>query len=158
VFDGVRDVGLLPIDTCFVERAVEELSCWSHERVASAVFLVTGLFANEHDARRSSSFPENRLRRVRVERTTPAVLHGLRECRERQTLGKKGLSAHRRPQPAARADAGSAAEQVRWRRFFKEVALLIAYLSQSLLKYAKTSPCFAQRSSRPAHSVSSECE
>src|SRR4030095_8216674 len=113
--------GLLPIDTRFAERTVEQLSCWSHEWFAGLVLLVARLFADEHDARRSSPFPEHGLRRVRIERTTAATLHGICERGERRAVGKKGFRVHRASQPAAGADAGSAIEPVR-RSFFNKMA------------------------------------
>ena len=50
VFDGVRNVGGLAIDGRVGQCAVEEFSGGADERLAGAVFLVTRLLADEHDA------------------------------------------------------------------------------------------------------------
>jgi hypothetical protein len=41
-------VGLLALDAGFLQRAVEHLSGRSDERFAGEVFLVAGLFADQH--------------------------------------------------------------------------------------------------------------
>ena len=48
VLDRVGDVGEVPVDARRVERLVQEFSCRTDERFTDAVFLIAGLFADEH--------------------------------------------------------------------------------------------------------------
>jgi hypothetical protein len=62
VFDRVSDVDVLTIDASLNESAVEDAAGGSDEGFAGAVFDVSRLFADEHDARVSGPFTENSLR------------------------------------------------------------------------------------------------
>ena len=49
MFYGVRDIDFLTVDASFDEGGVEELACRSDEGTALEVFLISRLFADEHD-------------------------------------------------------------------------------------------------------------
>jgi hypothetical protein len=50
VFDCVRDVDALPFKTCRRQALVEYSAGRTDKRTALAVFLVAGLFSNQHDS------------------------------------------------------------------------------------------------------------
>jgi hypothetical protein len=64
VLHGIGDVNFGSVNSSFDERAVEQLSGWSHEWPAIEVLIIPGLFADQHDfgARRTSA--KNRLRGI----------------------------------------------------------------------------------------------
>jgi hypothetical protein len=67
MLDGVGDVRITPADARQLERAVEHASRGAHEGPAGEVFLISGLFANEHE--RCVAWPgaENGLRTALIE-------------------------------------------------------------------------------------------
>jgi hypothetical protein len=64
MFDHVRNINFGAIDSHFNQNLIEQLSRGARKRVTLAVFLISGLLANEHDPRPRGPFPENRLRRI----------------------------------------------------------------------------------------------
>ena len=73
MFYGVGDVDFLAVDAGFYQGAVEHQPGRSHERFAGKVFLVAGLFADQHDLRSLRAFAEHRLRRAFPEVAGAAV-------------------------------------------------------------------------------------
>ena len=52
----VRHIHLAAIDPCFFKSAVHDLSCGSNKRFPSDVFVISRLFANQHDRCAPGSF------------------------------------------------------------------------------------------------------
>jgi hypothetical protein len=61
VFHYVRYVDRFAIDACLLERAIEQLSCRSDERMTGEILRVARLLADEHQASTSRAFAEDRL-------------------------------------------------------------------------------------------------
>ena len=61
---GVRQKDLFRVETCFFERAAQQLTSRTHERLALEVFLIAGLLADQHQARLRWSLAEHRLGRA----------------------------------------------------------------------------------------------
>lgn len=74
---GVGDIDGKAIDTGFDQRAIEEAAGGSDKWMALAVFLITGLFTNEHDGSRTLAFAEDSLSGMFVQIASVAGLHGL---------------------------------------------------------------------------------
>jgi len=69
-----RDPRRLSCGRCrFFQRAVEHLPHRSHERFAAKVFLVVGLFADQHRLRMLRAFVEHGLGRVLPKRVGAAI-------------------------------------------------------------------------------------
>src|SRR5690348_7069392 len=49
VLDHIRDINFRTIDLCLGKRLIEQPAGWPNEGTTNAVFLVAGLFANQHD-------------------------------------------------------------------------------------------------------------
>jgi len=64
MFDRAGDVNLLAVDAGLGQSAVEHLSRWSYERFSGEVFLVAGLFADQHDSRVRRAFAKYGLGRI----------------------------------------------------------------------------------------------
>lgn len=60
----IRDVNFRPLDTCFEQRMVQNLSRWPDKGPASPIFLIPRLLTNHHHHRRRRTFTKNCLRRV----------------------------------------------------------------------------------------------
>ena len=61
VFDNVGDIDFGAIDAGLFQRMVEQLAGRPNKRAPVAIFLITGLLANQHDGSFGSSLPENGL-------------------------------------------------------------------------------------------------
>src|SRR5437867_1915098 len=61
VFHQVGDISYTPIDSCFLERPIEQFAGATDERLASEVFVITGLLAHKHHLSFHRAFAENRL-------------------------------------------------------------------------------------------------
>jgi hypothetical protein len=99
---GVGHVERAAVDAGGLQRAVEQAPGRADEGQAAAVLLVAGLLAHQHHAGVRIAGAEDRLRRVRVERTVAAVFrflaqhlqrrsHALRIGFSREGSMKKGL-------------------------------------------------------------------
>ena len=62
MFHGVGDINFATVNTCGLERFVENASRGSYERLASKILFVAGLFADEHHASVLRAFAEDSLR------------------------------------------------------------------------------------------------
>src|SRR5262249_6837962 len=89
VFHGVGDVERLAVDTGVAQRAVEHLAGGADERRVAEVLLITGLLADEHDARVRGATAEDGLRRVPEQRTALASLRRRRQPREIRACGNE---------------------------------------------------------------------
>lgn len=69
----IRDIGRGTIEPRRGEAFVEDAPSRSDERTAGAVFLIAGLFADQHDERADRAFAEHGLGRVAVKRTALAM-------------------------------------------------------------------------------------
>src|SRR4029077_19791902 len=67
MFHRVRDINLLAINSRFFQRPVHDFSSWSHERFTLLIFVIAGLFANQHDRRVIRAFTKDGLRGPLVE-------------------------------------------------------------------------------------------
>ena len=83
VLHRVGDVGLTPIDTGFLEGAIEQLAGRPDERPATQVLVVARLLTDEHDPRVSLAFAEDGLGRALIEVTARAAGGGLPQSLER---------------------------------------------------------------------------
>ncbi len=61
VLHGVRQVDLIARHTCRLECLVQDAPGWPHERTTEKVFLVTRLFADEHEVRGRRAFTKHGL-------------------------------------------------------------------------------------------------
>ena len=66
----VGDINLLARNARIGKRSIEHPACGTDEWMSLAIFDVTGLFADENDARVFGSFAEDRLRGSLVEITS----------------------------------------------------------------------------------------
>lgn len=76
VLYGIGDVNLLPIEPRFVHRFAEQLAGRPNERMAFAVFFITGLFAHHNNVGVLRPFAEDYLCCVPVEIAAPAFRRG----------------------------------------------------------------------------------
>jgi len=58
VLDGVREVEVIAIDACCIERAIEDFPRRANERMALSLFDVARLLADHHHARSARTFAE----------------------------------------------------------------------------------------------------
>jgi hypothetical protein len=65
----ISNVNLTAIDARFFERTIHDFSRWSDKWFAGDIFVVSRLFAQQHDWRARGSFPKNGLRGAFVKRT-----------------------------------------------------------------------------------------
>ena len=95
MFYGVGDVDFLAVDAGFDEGGVEELSRGSDEGTALEVFLISRLFADEHDFRVVLAFAEDGLRAALPEVAILAMFGGFGQLREAGVQGnlQKGWRA-----------------------------------------------------------------
>ena len=63
-------------DPGLFQRLAQKFSCGSNKRMSCAVFLISGLFADQHDLRFRRAFPKNRLRRILPQIASPAFTSG----------------------------------------------------------------------------------
>ena len=61
VFHRVRDINLRPIDSSIRERAIHDFSRRANEWFACDVFVVAGLFANQHHGCALGAFAKHSL-------------------------------------------------------------------------------------------------
>jgi hypothetical protein len=85
MLDGVGNDDVAAIQPCIQDGAIQHLAGGPHERVAGSVFLVTGLLAYHHHARRSAAFAGDALRGIAPERTAAAGVDRL--CQGLQPAG-----------------------------------------------------------------------
>ena len=71
----VGDIQVSPGEAGFFESLVQNLPRRSYERVTGKIFLISGLFADQHDGRLMGSFSKDRLSGVFVE-ITPGTAGG----------------------------------------------------------------------------------
>jgi hypothetical protein len=64
MFDDVREIDGLGVDASFGQRVSQQPTGGPHERLALAVFGVSGLFTDEHDCGVARSGAKHRLRRA----------------------------------------------------------------------------------------------
>src|SRR5581483_2328278 len=101
VLDGVRDVGLRPVDARLLERPVEQLAGRPDERLAREILLVSRLLADEQHLGVSGALAEDGLRRVPVEVAPAAALHRLAEGGEGLPRREERGRGHGRAIPGA---------------------------------------------------------
>ncbi len=77
MLDRIGDEGVLARNARLLERGVENAAGGPNERLARQVLLVAGLLADQHEICLFRAFPRNRLGRVAIERTSPALALGL---------------------------------------------------------------------------------
>src|SRR2546427_3768713 len=87
VLDGVRDVGAAAVDTCLLERLVEDTSGGADERFSFPVLPIAGLLSDEHDLGVLGAIAEDGLGAGLVEVTGAATGGRLAECRQGQLIG-----------------------------------------------------------------------
>src|SRR5690349_21040729 len=73
VLHRVRDVHIPAIDACFLEGPIEESARWADKRMTGAIFLISGLFTDQHDPGLLRPFAKNRLRADRPQMTATAT-------------------------------------------------------------------------------------
>src|ERR1700740_3686944 len=83
MFYNIRDVDFIPVDAGFNERLIQQLSRRAHERAAGEVFLISGLFAYEHDRSLRRSLAENRLSCMLPKITGTAISRSAPQSAER---------------------------------------------------------------------------
>ena len=66
MFHRVRDVNFSATDPRFFQCAIHDLSSRTNEWFPGNVFVISGLFANQHDRRCFRALAENRLRRFLI--------------------------------------------------------------------------------------------
>jgi hypothetical protein len=76
VLDGVGHVYSCACNPGGGKRAIQQLPGRSHEGTPKPIFFVTGLFTDQHQISRFWAFPENGLRRFRVQRTRFTACRG----------------------------------------------------------------------------------
>jgi hypothetical protein len=89
MFHRVGDVDGGAVDADLFEGAVEELAGGADEGFAGEVFLVAGLFADEHDGGGGGAFAEDDLGGVAVEVTALAFFGGGAELGEGEFIGEE---------------------------------------------------------------------
>ena len=62
MFHRISDINVFAIDPGFFQRAVQDFSGGTDEWFPSKVFVISGLFADQHDWRILRSFAKNRPR------------------------------------------------------------------------------------------------
>lgn len=92
IFAHVGDIYLVARDSGGEQSLVEQFSSRSDERMTSQVFLITRLFADEHNLDTRVPFAEYSLRRATPNVTCAAAFSGLRECFYRIAEGYRGLA------------------------------------------------------------------
>src|SRR5262249_54802113 len=100
MFYRIRDVNLRPIDSSFLERAIHDFSSGTNEGFTRDVFVVAGLFANQHHRSMLRTFAKHGLGATFVEIACRAVsccfAHRAQTCRIRRLRWSGGfLGAHR---------------------------------------------------------------
>lgn len=85
MFHRIRDVYLGSINSSFFQRAIHDFAGRPDERFTGDVFVISRLFANEHQSRGLGALPKNGLRCSLVKMTRLAMLcclaHGRPTCR-----------------------------------------------------------------------------
>jgi hypothetical protein len=71
-----------PVESAFLQGAIQEAARGPDKRTAGTIFLIAGLFAHQHDRRGRGALTNNRLRRVNVQRATLATGNALGNLRE----------------------------------------------------------------------------
>ena len=89
VLHGVRDVHVVAVDPSGIKCTVEQLARWSDEGPPRLVFLIPGLFTDDHHVRGSRPFAEHRLRAELEKVATPAPLRRCPKLRKRRPGGYK---------------------------------------------------------------------
>jgi hypothetical protein len=77
MLDGAGDEHLRAVQPDARKRLIENLPGWPDEGSAAQIFLIAGLFANEHQGSMSGSLARDRLSRAAVKRTTLTLRLGL---------------------------------------------------------------------------------
>ena len=93
VLHGVRDVHVLTVQSDLDQRPVEHLAGRTDEGRALAIFLITGLLADQHDARSGRTTAEDRLGGVAEEIAALAARAGRAELVERGVRGNERAGA-----------------------------------------------------------------
>src|SRR3984957_17275062 len=83
----VGDEGFLSRNAGIRKRLVENASGGTDERLAGQIFLVAGLFADQHEGGVLRPLAGHRLGRIAIERAAPAIGFGLRQFAERWDRG-----------------------------------------------------------------------
>jgi hypothetical protein len=82
VFHSVCEVRLFARNTGRMQALIEELTRWADEWLSLQIFLVSRLFADEHNGRVRRSVSTDPLRGVQVKITAAAEVECLRESAE----------------------------------------------------------------------------
>ena len=93
VLDRVGAVGLLGVDPSLIECTIEQPSRWADERLALAVFLVSGLLAHEHQRRVRCACPKDGLGGVVVQLTAATFVDRCCKCGQGSTSRQIRLGA-----------------------------------------------------------------
>ena len=75
VLHRVRNKHVLPCDSRFLQRAVENRTGRPHKRMPLLILLIPRLLSNEHHIRFTRPFARHSLRRVLPKLTAPACIH-----------------------------------------------------------------------------------
>src|SRR6185295_3718222 len=105
VLDGVGEVDVAARDARVFECLVEHRTGWTDKRCALPIFLIAGLFPDEHDTRLVRTGTEDHLGRGLVEITAAAFMC---RCGERAKADALRNKRRRRPFPARLASVGTA--------------------------------------------------
>jgi hypothetical protein len=90
MFHGIRDISLLSIDSRLRQSAIEQPSGWSYEWPSREVFLITWLLPHKHGPRLGGPLAENRLCRVKMERTGLVTAGRRPELRDIPRIRRRG--------------------------------------------------------------------
>ncbi len=80
VFNGVRQITILPLDSSLPETFGQNGSSWSNEGAPCNVLLVTGLFANENEFGDIWAFTKHELRCIFIEVATLTFVCLMLDC------------------------------------------------------------------------------
>ena len=92
MFDDVGDIYFVARDSGGEQSLVEQFSSRSYEWMASQVFLIAWLFANEHHLGTRIPFTEHRLGSATPNLACAASFCGIRECFYRIAEAYRGLA------------------------------------------------------------------
>jgi hypothetical protein len=73
MLDRISDIDGLSVDPNFSQCSIQNLTRWSDKGFAAQIFLIAGLFPEEHQAWSFRSFAEDGLGRLLIERTGLAL-------------------------------------------------------------------------------------
>src|SRR6266498_3008750 len=89
MFDNISDVSLRAVDAGFFQGVIEQATGGTNEWMASEIFFIAGLFADEHDHRAAAPFAEDGLRASFPEVAGFAIGGGLAQRRQGYFVRKK---------------------------------------------------------------------